>query len=64
LEEGNPVALTTMDIDKKLLAEKAFDRLAGRIADRNAPYKRVTIGAVLIEKGTVKNFNQEIESDH
>jgi len=64
LEEENPIALTTMDIDIKLLAEKAFDRLVGRIDDRNAPYKRVTIGAVLIEKGTVKNLNKEIESDH
>ena len=52
--------LTTIDINKKTFAAKAFELMKHRISNRNAPFQRVIISTKMIKRDSVKKFGSTI----
>ena len=52
-------AITTIDVDYDLMAEKAAEALLLRIAEPDRPARTVTINGALIPKESVRDLNDK-----
>ncbi len=48
--------ITTIDIDKRALAEKALEQMLWRLTNHSAPFQRIELNTRLIERQTVKTL--------